>query len=245
VDVAASVALCKAAQRATSGLLCLPRRCLSAGAKHDLVVFRLTQLWFSLGPDDDAVNAQAAAAVDGVPSHKFLPLAYQIASRLGPAGTPYQAGRRIDIVCLNQAWTRPEQTDPSMLGRQRNNWANWYLNRQSIANFGSSPCWLVHGKDSCSAGPLCLQQLGVHSQDTLRRLLVRLGREHPYHTLYHLLALKHGNYDKHGRPGSADRTEGGMLRTVDADKVAAAGSTLAAIRADPSRSAACSLHSDR
>ncbi len=80
------------------------------------------------------------------------------------------------------------------------------------------------------------------TQDTLRRLLVRLGREHPYHTLYHLLALKHGNYDKHGRPGSADRTEGGMLRTVDADKVAAAGSTLDAIRADPSRSATCRLN---
>jgi len=82
----------------------------------------------------------------------------------------------------------------------------------------------------------------VLTQDTLRRLLVRLGREHPYHTLYHLLALKHGNYDKHGRPGSADRTEGGMLRTVDADKVAAAGSTLDAIRADPSRSATCRLN---
>lgn len=79
------------------------------------------------------------------------------------------------------------------------------------------------------------QPVSQHRQDTLRRLLVRLGREHPYHTLYHLLALKHGNYNKHGRPGSADRAEGGMLHTVDAEKVAAAGSTLAAIRADPSR----------
>ena len=73
------------------------------------------------------------------------------------------------------------------------------------------------------------------SQDTLQRLLIRLGREHPYHTLYHLLALKHGNFDKHGKAGAADREEGGMLRTVDAEKVAAAGSTLAAIRADPCR----------
>ena len=79
----------------TSEPLCVLRRCLSAGSKHDLMVFRLTQLWFSLGPQDDAVNAQAAAAVDGVPSHKFLPLAYQIASRLGPAGTPYQAGSMV------------------------------------------------------------------------------------------------------------------------------------------------------
>lgn len=71
----------------------------------------------------------------------------------------------------------------------------------------------------------------------MRRLLVRLGREHPYHTLYHLLALKHGDYNKDGKPGAADHAEGGMLRTVDAEKVAAAGATLAAIRADPSRSA--------
>ena len=117
---------------------------------------------------------------------------------------------------------------------------------QSIVPFRSLLCWLVNRKVwlLSSIHTSASSRFRVHTQDTLRRLLVRLGREHPYHTLYHLLALKHGNYDKHGRPGSADRTEGGMLRTVDADKVAAAGSTLAAIRADPSRSAACRLRSD-
>jgi hypothetical protein len=59
-----------------------------------LVIFRLTQLWFQLGRESEAVNAQAALAVDSVPSHKFLPLAYQIASRLSTAGTSFQASLR-------------------------------------------------------------------------------------------------------------------------------------------------------
>ena len=78
---------------------CWLHRCLGAGAKHDLVVFRLTQLWFQLGRDSEAVNDQAALAVDGVPTHKFLPLAYQIASRLGSAGTPFQASLTTAMPC--------------------------------------------------------------------------------------------------------------------------------------------------
>ena len=80
-------------------LLTWPRRCLGAGAKHDLAVFRLTQLWFRLGPHNAEVNTRVAAALGGVPSHKFLPLAYQIASRLGPAGTPFQASNANDHCC--------------------------------------------------------------------------------------------------------------------------------------------------
>ena len=73
------------------------------------------------------------------------------------------------------------------------------------------------------------------SQDTLRRLLVKLGLQHPYHTLYHLLALKHGNYNKHGKAVAAGHAEGGMLHAVDIEKVEAAKATLAAIRSDRSR----------
>ncbi len=81
---------------------------------------------------------------------------------------------------------------------------------------------------------LCLKHYDLQ-QDTLRRLLVKLGRQHPYHTLYHLLALKHGNYNKHGRPSATGHAEGGMLHAVDIEKVEAAKATLATIRGDPSR----------
>ena len=75
----------------------------------------------------------------------------------------------------------------------------------------------------------------VSQQDTLRRLLVKLGLQQPYHTLYHLMALKHGDYNKHGRPSVAGHAEGGMLHAVDVEKVEAAKATLALIRSDPIR----------
>lgn len=60
-------------------------RCLVVGDAHDLeVVFRLVQLWLKLGADGDVV-AQLAAAFAQSPSHKFLPLMYQMASRLSAA----------------------------------------------------------------------------------------------------------------------------------------------------------------
>jgi len=61
-------------------------RCLLTGSSHDLpVIFKLSRMWFSLGGDKDIVDEMAAAAYE-VPSYKFLPLAYQLASRLSRAG---------------------------------------------------------------------------------------------------------------------------------------------------------------
>ena len=57
------------------------------GDAHDLeVVFRLVQLWLSLGAERPVV-AQLQAAFQATPSHKFLPLMYQMASRLSAAKT--------------------------------------------------------------------------------------------------------------------------------------------------------------
>lgn len=65
----------------------LSHRCLVADSAHDLeVVFRLVQLWLSLGADGSVVQ-QLRAAFKGAPSHKFLPLMYQMASRLSAATT--------------------------------------------------------------------------------------------------------------------------------------------------------------
>ena len=61
-------------------------RCLLAGSAHDLpVIFKLSRMWFSLGGDKGIVSEMAKAASE-VPSYKFLPLAYQLASRLSRTG---------------------------------------------------------------------------------------------------------------------------------------------------------------
>lgn len=61
--------------------------CLRSGDKYDSrSVFRLIALWFSLA-HDEPTNAQLAAAVRETPSHKFLPLVYQIASRMSSSQT--------------------------------------------------------------------------------------------------------------------------------------------------------------
>eukprot|EP00899_Mesostigma_viride_P015595 jgi/Mesvir1/24036/Mv10774-RA.1 len=62
-------------------------RCLTTGDKYDMkVVFRLVALWFNLRASPE-VNALMADAVDLVSSHKFLPLVYQIASRMSSSQT--------------------------------------------------------------------------------------------------------------------------------------------------------------
>ncbi|KAG9138050.1 hypothetical protein Leryth_001298 [Lithospermum erythrorhizon] len=60
-------------------------RCLVLGHKYDVrVVFRLVSLWFGLSSTSIVVDGMLSATEE-VPSYKFIPLVYQIASRLsGP-----------------------------------------------------------------------------------------------------------------------------------------------------------------
>ncbi|KAF5476799.1 hypothetical protein F2P56_003496 [Juglans regia] len=58
-------------------------RCLVIGDKYDVrVVFRLVSLWFSLSSRQNVVNSMLRT-IDEVQSYKFIPLVYQIASRMG------------------------------------------------------------------------------------------------------------------------------------------------------------------
>ena len=60
-------------------------RCLMADGMYDVpVVFCLCERWFSESHDAD-VNAQLSETFRAVPSHKFLCLVYQIASRISAA----------------------------------------------------------------------------------------------------------------------------------------------------------------
>lgn len=80
-------------------------RCLRSGAKHDLaVVFRLTQLWFQLSTEV-GVNSQMAAAVQQIPSRKFLPLAYQIASRLAGSEGGQLSDAGFQVPAATICWT--------------------------------------------------------------------------------------------------------------------------------------------
>lgn len=63
------------------------------------MVFRLFQLWFTLGHDPD-VNKQLAASFREVPSYKLLSLVYQIASRMSAAksGPYYESGFQVGLL---------------------------------------------------------------------------------------------------------------------------------------------------
>ncbi|KAL3152004.1 hypothetical protein ABBQ32_001124 [Trebouxia sp. C0010 RCD-2024] len=77
-------------------------RCLLAGGRYDLqVVFRLFQLWFTLGTHK-SVNAQLATSFREVPSYKLLSLVYQIASRMSAAksGPYYESGFQATLQSL-------------------------------------------------------------------------------------------------------------------------------------------------
>ena len=81
-------------------------RCLLAGDAHDLAVtFRCCQIWFSNSSQPE-VNAALAALFGAVPSHKFLSLVYQIASRLGAASEqtgPFQVCSLLPSVATQAA----------------------------------------------------------------------------------------------------------------------------------------------
>lgn len=58
------------------------RECIKAGDKHDLqVVYRMCGLWFRHS-DDTTINSILNETFKDVPTAKFIPLVYQIASRL-------------------------------------------------------------------------------------------------------------------------------------------------------------------
>ncbi|XP_052731785.1 serine/threonine-protein kinase ATM isoform X6 [Vigna angularis] len=59
------------------------KQCLVIGDKYDVrVVFRIVSLWFSLSSQKEVVNSMIST-IDEVQSFKFIPLVYQIASRMG------------------------------------------------------------------------------------------------------------------------------------------------------------------
>ncbi|XP_058227343.1 serine/threonine-protein kinase ATM isoform X4 [Rhododendron vialii] len=59
------------------------KRCLVIGDKYDVrVVFRIVSLWFSLSSRQIVVNGMLNT-IEEVQSYKFIPLVYQIASRMG------------------------------------------------------------------------------------------------------------------------------------------------------------------
>lgn len=59
------------------------KRCLVVGDKYDVrVVFRLVSLWFSLSSRKSVVDSMLTTITE-VQSYKFIPLVYQIASRMG------------------------------------------------------------------------------------------------------------------------------------------------------------------
>jgi len=59
------------------------KRCLEIGDKYDVrVVFRQVSMWFSLASQKNVID-NMLSTIKEVQSYKFIPLVYQIASRLG------------------------------------------------------------------------------------------------------------------------------------------------------------------
>jgi ataxia telangiectasia mutated family protein len=140
-------------------------QCLATGDKYDLPsLFNIVQIWLA-HPDDQYVNTSVNAMLSQVPSHKFLPLVTQVASRLSTL----------------------------------------------------SP------------------ETGINFQSILHRMLERLGKEHPFHTLLHIFALKNGNRGSDGQVVQGGVGGGELTYIADQDKVTAAGSVLQHVAASSTR----------
>ncbi|XP_065875882.1 serine/threonine-protein kinase ATM isoform X2 [Euphorbia lathyris] len=127
------------------------KRCLVIGDKYDVRgVFRLVSLWFNLASRQNVIN-NMLNTIDEVQSYKFVPLVYQIASRMGSS------------------------------------------------------------KDG--AGP-------HNFQFALASLVKKMAIDHPYHTIFQLLALENGDRVK-------DKQRSRNSFVVDTDKILSARNLLA------------------
>ena len=65
-------------------------------------MFRLVQLWLQLAAEPD-INARVARCFASVPSHKFLGLVYQMASRMSSAasGSLVASGFQVRLVFVS------------------------------------------------------------------------------------------------------------------------------------------------
>jgi serine-protein kinase ATM len=161
-------------------------QCLTTGDKYDLPsLFNIVQIWLA-HPEDPHVNTSVNTTFTEVPSHKFLPLVTQVASRLS---------------------TLPERAQ---------------IIKQQQGKKGSGPSSHHH-------------QEGVDFQSILHRMLERLGKEHPFHTLLHIFALKNGNRGSDGKVVQGGVGGGELTYVADQDKVTAAGSVLQNIAATNER----------
>jgi len=81
------------------------RECIKAGDKHDLqVVYRMCGLWFRHS-DDTTINSILNETFKDVPTAKFIPLVYQIASRLDNTAGVFQVCDAIVSVQLGRVTT--------------------------------------------------------------------------------------------------------------------------------------------
>jgi hypothetical protein len=70
------------------------RSCIAAGDGHDLqAVYRMCGLWFRHS-NDNTVNKVMQQTFEQVPTAKFVPLVYQIASRMDNTQSPFQVRRQ-------------------------------------------------------------------------------------------------------------------------------------------------------
>ncbi|KAH7622345.1 putative Serine/threonine-protein kinase ATM [Nannochloris sp. 'desiccata'] len=152
-------------------------QCLSTGDKYDLPsLFNIVQIWLA-HPEDQHVNTSVNTTLREVPSHKFLPLVTQVASRLSTLSPERQQQRK-------------KESD---------------------------------------------DMPGINFQSILHRMLERLAKEHPFHTLLHIFALKNGNRGSDGHVVQGGVGGGELTYVADQDKVTAAGSVLQHVAATNER----------
>jgi hypothetical protein len=132
-------------------------------------VFRLVQLWLS-NCGNAQVNALIEEIICAVPSYKFVPLSYQILSRLGGTDGDFLVGSQSPKLLAEKLKAAPLSTPkPGTTG----------LNRTTTA------CSTVSSLD------LTGEELESGFQLALCRMVLKLASEHPHHILPQLFALAH------------------------------------------------------
>eukprot|EP00051_Salpingoeca_urceolata_P020041 m.297594 g.297594 ORF g.297594 m.297594 type:complete len:2835 (+) comp19529_c0_seq5:1447-9951(+) len=143
------------------------------GESYDLMIYRLCSLWFE-NEESAAVNELVENHLPKVPSHKWLPLMYQLAARLSASGnSAFQSTLR--RVIERTAWDHPHHALPVLIalrnGERSTARSHGGGKRKKTSRRGSHV--LAHNQDKFQAASAMIEALRVRqpTQSTRHRKL--------------------------------------------------------------------------
>lgn len=178
-------------------ILCVLGKILQLSMEDDIdIVFRLMQLWLS-NCSDQKVNILMEDIIITVPSYKFIPLTYQLLSRLGGSEDLSLSINHVNSLILAEKLQKTYSKQSLSTNNNNNNTTGISIierttTANSILTIGNNTEDIMNNNiDSTYNKSNSDDTSNIDFQLTLCRLILLLCSQHPHHILPQLFALVH------------------------------------------------------